>query len=50
MFTVSFYIIDIRILPRNVRNSSLFSVTCKGAPFAKYVSAANLFSKMATPL
>jgi len=50
MLAVSFYIIRIRILPRNVRNSSLLSVTYKSSPFAKCVSAANLFSKMATRL
>jgi len=50
MWAVSFYIIGIRILPRSVRNSSLFSVTYKISPFVKGVSVTNLFPKMATQL
>ena len=38
-------ITGIRVLPRNFRNSSLFTCTCKTSPFASCVSAANRMCK-----
>ena len=35
----------IRVLPRNFRNSSLFTATCNNSPSAGYVSAANRLFK-----
>ena len=36
-----FDITAIRVLPRNCRNSSLFTLTCYNSPSARCVSAAN---------